>query len=106
MERIKLSSGSKTVLRVIAAGVTSRPAAMDIVEWNRGSLALQGVGFAVCHCEEGGLVEVCRITELGSLYLAAFPSLRNPFDWRWAVTTAIATIGAAAAFSALFIACR
>lgn len=106
MERIKLSNSSKKVLRIIADGITSRPAAMDTVEWDRGALALQCVGLAVCHREEGGSVEVCRITELGTLYLATFPSLRDPFDWRWAVTTAIATIGAAAAFSALFIACR
>lgn len=46
-----------------------------------------------------------RITPFGREYLAMNPSLRNPVDWRWVITTAIATVAALASIVALFVSC-
>jgi len=49
---------------------------------------------------KGGRLEDARLTAYGREYLALNPLLRNPIDWKWIITTAIALAAALAAFLA------
>ena len=62
--------------------------------------SLSGLGFVKAAFTEGGGVEDAKLSTMSKEYLREFPSLRNPVDWKWVVTTAIALATMFAALSA------
>lgn len=87
MKRIRLSSEEKTVLRMLANGfgcpdIYPRHVFVSAV----GSLERKGLAQGAW-TEEHDLDDA-RITWQGKVYLAHNPTLRNPVDWKWIVTTA------------------
>lgn len=105
MERVQLSKRAKAVFKSLRGGVIICPESMIQSDFNSGVRELKHHGFAVCHEEENGNVEVARLTDKGKLYLEDNPALRNPVDWKWVATTAIALVAAIAAMAALFVSC-
>ena len=96
MERIKLTKREKAVLRILSQQgfeALSEFDASDVRE-------LSERGFVKAAFTEGGVIEDAKLTTKGKEYLRDYPSLRNPVDWKWAVTTTIAVAAALAAFSA------
>lgn len=104
MERIKLSKDEKRVLRLVASGGL-QPDTISESIFNGCVRSLEREGLVKGAYVEGGGVEAARLTSEGRLFLAENPNLRNPIDWKWWITTAIAVIGTAVAIVALFIAC-
>ena len=74
--------------------------------FNDGAHELESHNLAVCLEEEGGNVEIARLTDKGKVYISHNPGLRDPADWKWIVTTAMAAIAAIGSILALFIACK
>lgn len=106
MERIRLSKSAKQVFRLTDKGIVQCPDYITQSDFNNGARELQSCNLAYCHEEENGNVEVMRISEYGKRYIAFNPSLSNPVDWKWVITTTIAIIAAISAFAALFVACK
>jgi len=105
MERIELSKSGKQVFRLLDNGVYTRPDYISPSDFNNGARELRNKGLAVCHEEEGGDVIISRLTDMGKRYSAFNPSLSNPIDWKWIISTAIGLISLAVAIIALFVAC-
>lgn len=59
-----------------------------------------------CAWAEGHYLEDVRMSDRGKAYMALNPSLRNPVDWKWIITTVFAIVGMIAGILALFIAYR
>lgn len=105
MERIRLTKQEKTVLRLLASGCNECPDAYPRHIFVSCIRSLEQKGLAKGAWQEGGEMEDARLTPFGREYLAENPSLRNPVDWRWVITTAIATVAALASIVALFVSC-
>ena len=101
MERIKLTKRGKRVLRLLRDNRFDLLPEMDYPALHE----LHERGLTRVAYIEGGVPEAARLTTFGKNYLAENPKLHNPIDWKWVVTTFIATIAAAAAVAALFVAC-
>ena len=104
MKRIRLSSEEKTVLRMLANGcgcpdIYPRHVFVSAV----GSLERKGLAQGAW--TEGYDLEDARITRQGMVYLSQNPTLRNPVDWKWVVTTAVAVLAAVAGIASLLISC-
>lgn len=107
MERKRLSHEAKGVMFALRThNIGTCPETMLQSAFNAGARELQSMGLAVCHEEEGGNVEIVRLTDYGKLYLESNPRLRNPIDWKWVITTTITAIAAIASSIALFVACK
>lgn len=104
MERIRLTRNEKKVLRLLDRGLGC-PADFPQHIFTAGVRSLEMKGLARCLWSEAGSLVDSKVTKEGREYVAMNPSLRNPFDWKFALTTAIAMIAAAASVLALFIAC-
>lgn len=104
MEGIKLSKDEKKVLLLVASGgdcPDSFPA--HIFAGCVRTLELRGLikgAYA-----EGREAEGARLTSYGRIFLAENPKLRNPLDWKWIITTAIAVAGLITAIVFGCIAC-
>ena len=101
MERIKLTKRGKRVLRLLRDDRFDLLTEMDYPALHE----LYDSGFARVAYIEGGIPETAQLTTFAKNYLAENPKLRNPIDWKWIVTTALAAVAAAAAVAALFVAC-
>lgn len=104
MERIRLSRQEKTVLRMLAnrcgcPDTYPRHVFVSAV----GSLEQKGLARGAW--TEGHALEDVRITRQGMVYLSQNPTLQNPVDWKWVVTTAVAVFAAVAGIASLFISC-
>lgn len=107
MERKRLSNEARNVMFALRThNIDTCPKTMLQSAFNNGARELQLMGLAVCHQEESGNVEVVCLTDYGKLYLESNPRLRNPIDWKWIITTIIATITAIGTTLMLFIACN
>ena len=82
MRRIHLSRHEKEVLRLVASGVGSCPAAYPLHRFTSAVNALEGYGLIDAIKEEGGGIVDAVLTMEGRLYIAENPSLRNPVDWK------------------------
>lgn len=106
MERKRLSHEARSVMFALRThNIGTCPETMLQSAFNAGARELQSMGLAICHEEEGGNVEIVRLTDAGKLYISQNPDLRNPVDWKWVITTTIAAIAAIASSIALFVAC-
>lgn len=105
-KRIRLSKDAKFVLRLLNNGQYTCPKATPFAVFNDGAHELESNHLAICFEEEGGNVEIARLTDAGKLYLSQNPDLRNPVDWKWIITTTITAIAAIASTIALFVACK
>ena len=104
MGKIHLTKHEKEVLRLIQSlGGCPETYPYDVFAACVRSLQRKGFvrGF---WSEEKGLVTVV-VTDEGMLYMAENPTLRNPVDWKWIITTAIALASVIIAAIALFVAC-
>jgi hypothetical protein len=101
MDRIKLTKREKRVLRTLSRQVYDALSEFDAAAIR----SLDHHGLVQGTYIEGGGVEGARLTNYGKEYVADNPRLRNPVDWKWAITTILAAIAAAAAVAALFVAC-
>jgi len=101
MDTIKLSKREKYVLRTLNEKGHDALCEFDIPAINR----LMTLGLVRAAFIEGHRLEAAELTTMGKQYLYDNPYLRNPIDWKWIVTTALAAIAAAAAVAALFVAC-
>ena len=104
MERVQLSKRAKAVLKSLRGGASSCSGDIPQNDFNMGAIELQIYGFAKCFREEGGNVEVARLTDKGKLYIMQNPRLRNPINWT-RVAAIAACIAALAAVAALFVSC-
>ncbi len=99
MERIHLTRREKETLRLIASGCVCPPSyPLHLFVASVRTLELKGVVKGAW--QDGGKLEDARLTAYGREYLALNPLLRNPIDWKWIITTAIALAAALAAFFA------
>lgn len=105
MKRIRLSKDEKRVLRLIAAGQCTCPAAFPRHVFNAVVRSLDHIGFVHAMYAEGGEVVEVKPTPEARQYLAENPGLRNPVDWRWVVTSAISLLSAAIGVIAMLVAC-
>lgn len=105
MEKIYLTKNEKSVLRLLNCG---RDCPDDfprhIFSGCVDSLEKKGLVYGAW--SEGHNLQSARITAKGKDYIALYPGLGNPIDWKWTITTAIALVGTVAAIVALFVACR
>ena len=104
MERIRLTKEEKTVLRMVAGKVKPKEFPEHVYLSCVRRLERLGLVEAFWVEEKDTPAEVL-LSDTGAMYLAENPSLRNPTDWKWVVTTAIAVVGAGTAIAALFVAC-
>lgn len=102
-KRIKLSDDAKFVLRLLNNGQYTCPKATPFATFNDGAHELASNHLAFCHEEEGGNVEIARLTDAGKLYISQNPDLRNPVDWKWVISTTITAIGT---ILMVFVACK
>lgn len=102
MEKIKLSSNEKKVLRSISMK-DRKPETMSKSGFYTAVRSLERHGLVHAMYEEGNGVVDARLTDEGVTYLSENPSLRNPVDWQIvAISTAI---GVLISIIALFVAC-
>ena len=104
MERISLTRSEKEVLRLLGGGLGC-PDGYPRHVFCACAASLERKGLARCAWAAGHKLVDARITPYGKEYLALNPRLRNPIDWKWVVTTAIALAAVVAGFLALFISC-
>ena len=100
MKRIRLSKDEKRVLRLIAAGQCTCPAAFPRHVFNAVVRSLDHIGFVRAMYAEGGEVVEVKPTPEARQYLAENPALRNPV-----VTSAISLLSAAIGVIAMLVAC-
>lgn len=105
MEKIKLSRKEKQVLRLLHSGCGC-PETYPFDVFASCVDTLERKGLARSAWAEGHRLEDAKITVRGKTYMCLNPSLRNPVDWRWVVTTTIAIIGASVSIIALLVACK
>ncbi len=82
------------------------PKATPFAVFNDGAHELESNHLAICFEEEGGNVEIARLTDAGKLYISQNPDLRNPVDWKWVITTIIATITAIGTILMVIVGCK
>ncbi len=99
MEKIHLTRQEKEVLRLIGSGCI-RPSTYPLHLFVSSVRTLELKGLVKGAWQEDGRLEDARLTAYGREYLALNPLLRNPIDWKWIITTAIALAAALAAFLA------
>ena len=106
MERIHLNKDEKTVLRMIAGGITVCPAEYPQHKFRLCIRSLERKGLVKGYYVEGGGVEECRLTSEGKIYLSENPYLNNPVNWSmWAAIGSLITaiLSLAALFKVLLI---
>ena len=104
MEETKLSKNEKTVLLLVASGRPCPDSSPKHVFCGC-VRSLERKGLVKGAYVEGGEVEVARLTSEGRSFLAENPKLKNPLDWKWIITTAIAVAGLITAIVFGCIAC-
>lgn len=104
MERIRLSKEEKQVLRLLR-DVACCPDTYPLHIFAACVDSLERKGLAKGAWDSGHKLVDARITAIGNTYLSLNPSLRNPVDWKWVITTVIAIVAAVAGVAALFVAC-
>ena len=101
MERIKLTKREKAVLRIL-----SRQGYEALSEFDASAVRfLSERGFVKAAFTEGGGVEYAKLSTMGREYLRDYPHLRNPFDWKWVVTTALVALGVLISICGLLVSC-
>ena len=107
MKRKRLSHEARNIMIALRTHNTGTcPETMIQSSFNTGARELKSMGLAICHEEEGGNVEIVRLTDYGKLYIESNPHLRNPIDWKWIITTTITAMAAIASFIAILVACK
>lgn len=105
MQKIDLTRNEKQTLRLLAAGLWC-PDTMPYHRFAAGCIGLERKGLAKCAWASGHELADAHITTEGEIYLAINPTLRNPIEWKWIITTII-TFGAfIVSVVALLTACR
>lgn len=105
MQKVRLTRNEKRTLRLLAAGLWC-PDSMPFHQFAAGCIGLKRKGFAQCTRVSGHELADAQITTEGETYLAINPTLRNPIEWKWIITTII-TFGAfIVSVVALLTACR
>ena len=104
MERIRLSKEEKQVLRLLSNGMGC-PGTYPAHIFATCVESLERKGLAKVAWTEGHKIVDAHLTDSGNTYLSLNPSLRNPVDWKWVITTSIAIVAAVAGIAALFVAC-
>lgn len=105
-KKIKLSKNAKFVLRLLNNRQYTCPKSTPFATFNDGAHELESHHLAICFEEEGGNVEIARLTDAGKLYISHNPDLRNPVDWKWIITTILSVISIIVTLITLLIACK
>ena len=92
MERIRLTKEEKKVLLLISTG-DDCPDSFPAHIFTGCVRSLERKGLVKGAYVERGGVEAVRLTSDGRMFLAENPKLKNPLDWKWIITTAIAAAG-------------
>ena len=100
MDKIKLSKSAKQALLNISLDVAYLPRGMDEATFSTAVSELEDHGLVMVAWESGHVVYAAELTDKGTSYLESNPTLRNPVDWKWIITTAIALVAAVAALVA------
>lgn len=103
MERILLTKREKEVMRLLQSG--GCPSTYPQHVFASCIDTLERKGLAKGAWASGHELVDARLTSYGRTYITLNPSLRNPVDWKWLITTAIAVMGVMAAVAAIFISC-
>ena len=101
----RLDKYEREALRMVSSGQGTCPSGYPAHRFNNAVHSLHIKGLVYGAFEESGGVVDSHMTPYGRQYMAENPSLRNPIDWKWAITTAIASVGVAVGIVALFVAC-
>lgn len=104
MEEKKLSKNEKKVLLLVASG-NDCPDSFPMHIFCGCVRSLERKGLVKGAYVEGGGVATARLTAKGRVFLAENPKLKNPLDWKWIITTAIAVAGLITAIIFGCIAC-
>lgn len=105
MQRIRLTRNEKRVLRLLSADLWC-PDTMPYHKFAEGCIGLECKGLAKCAWASVHKLVDAIITTEGKVYIAENPSLRNPVDWKLAITTAITTGTLIVSIAALLTACH
>lgn len=105
MEKIKLSRKEKQVLRLLYSGCGC-PETYPFDVFASCVDTLERKGLARGAWTEEHRLGDAKITVRGKTYMYFNPSLKNPVDWKWVVTTGIAFVGLLMSIIALLIACK
>lgn len=106
MERIKLTKDQKKALRNIARGVGEFvPEGMTKRSYSNAARELARLDLAKTVHEEGGMLIDAHLTSYGEDYLTFNPSLTNPVDWKFIITSVIGGLTLVGSVVTLFIAC-
>lgn len=106
MERIKLTKDQKKALRNIARGVGEFvPEGMTKRSYSNTARELARLDLAKTVYEEGGVLIDAHLTSYGEDYLTFNPSLTNPVDWKFIITSVIGGLTLVGSVVTLFIAC-
>ena len=89
MERIKLTSREKKVMRLLQAGNVDALSEFDAPAL----VSLQAKGLARVAWADGDVIDDARLTTMGKEYIGENPKLCNPVNWAF-VFQAIAAVGA------------
>ena len=104
MKRIRLTRREKEVLRLLHNGCGC-PDSYPFRIFAACIAELERKGLAKGAWASGHKLVSARISSFGMEYISINPRLRNPIDWKWIITTAIALEAAIAATAALFVSC-
>ena len=94
MERIKLSTTEKIVIRHLSHGNQNCPEDMPIGRFSAACHSLQDKGLIIGAYVEGGNAQAAKLSIYGWQYIDEYPSLRNPFNWAlfWKIVGIGATV--------------
>ena len=86
MERIRLTSNEKRLLRYLTYGGDIYGFDMESNMMRNAAKGLRRKELVNVAFVEGGKVEDIRLTEDGKNYISEYPYLINPIDWKWVVS--------------------
>lgn len=104
MERIKLTLPEKKVLKELKVGRLNVPNGVNTFDFIEAVRSLTEKRLIVSRINYDEIIDM-KLTSKGQAYIINNPSLRNPIDWKWIITTTLTAITAIATTIALFIAC-
>ena len=103
-EKVTLTKKEKEVLRLVAS-VGNCPDTYPLDVFTFCVDSLQRKGLVKGAWASGHELADVRLTDAGRSYIALNPTLQNPIDWRWIITTAVSIIAVIASIIALFLSC-
>ena len=103
MKRLSLTKHEKEVLRILCTKEKC-PSDYPLHVFASCVQSLEVKGLAKGMWATGHILVSARLTDYGEAYIAIYPSLRNPIDWKF-VSAVTAIVSLIISIIALFLAC-